>query len=530
MRDDWADSTELALAEDGRDSLTREPWGSGEIAALAGALAPAGMVCPPSDASKAPVHAADDASGVGSARRTRCVLVIASRFPPVASVGATRVRKFVKYLGRHGWHPVVITGAMRRGQANAQDARRATDMDSLLDLPAGIEVHRLSGYADHWPTYLSRDCATMLASYIPWLGLDRRRLETGLKWRLTRIHDRLSFPDRGIWRLPLAVRLAKRLHKQHHFDAVFSSGMPFSDHMIGLAVQNALRLPWLADFRDPWVEYIHWRQWQGAWGQLLTRWAERAVCRRASYVISVNDHMTRRFAQRYRKRPSRKFVTIGNGFDPDDFHMAPITTERKEFRLLYAGSLYKTRSPEHVLEAFRKFTRDVPGSREHAWFDFAGRSGPHFEELQRLSQGENVRYLGMLPHAAALEAMMQADVNVIILPKLPGSENDTTAKLYECLGSGRPVLAAVPLDGAAARELRQHDGVVLCDPEDVDGIAKGIESLYCRWLSGALEPRRSPESLMPHTRQHQAGVLAACLDTAVRSRSKPMGAHHEHHY
>lgn len=417
----------------------------------------------------------------------------------------------------------MITGAMRREAPKSQDARRSMDMESLLDLPGDIEVHRLAAYTDHWPTYLSRDCAAWLGKFTSWLGIGPRQWQGGLNWRFTRIHDKLAFPDRGIWRLPLAVRLAKRLHKRHHFDAVFSSGMPFSDHMIGLAVQNALRLPWLADFRDPWVEYIHWRQWQGPWGHLLTRWAERAVCRRASFVISVNDHMTQRFAQRYRNRPTRTFVTIGNGFDPDDFAVAPPTTERKEFRLLYAGSLYKTRSPEHVLEGFRKFMRDVPGSREHAWFDFAGRSGPHFEELRRQAENENVRYLGMLPHAAALNAMVEADVNVIMLPKLPGSENDTTAKLYECLGSGRPILAAVPLDGAAARELRQQDGVVLCDPEDVNGIAKGIESLYCRWLSETLDPRRSPQSLEPHTRQHQAGMLAACLNAAARRRSSVKG-------
>ena len=31
-----------------------------------------------------------------------------------------------------------------------------------------------------------------------------------------------------------------------------------------------IRRPWLADFRDPWVEYIHWKQWQSPLGRKLT--------------------------------------------------------------------------------------------------------------------------------------------------------------------------------------------------------------------------------------------------------------------
>ena len=57
----------------------------------------------------------------------RKVLVIASRFPPVASVGAIRIRKFAKYLREFGWEPIVITGAMRADTQNSHDARRAIE-------------------------------------------------------------------------------------------------------------------------------------------------------------------------------------------------------------------------------------------------------------------------------------------------------------------------------------------------------------------------------------------------------------------
>ncbi len=446
------------------------------------------------------------------------MLILASRFPPVASVGSIRVRKFAKYLSLFGWRPVVLTGAMRTTAAGAQDTHRAADLNSLRDLPRDLPVYRLSPVVDDWPGHLSRRLSTRLARATRPLSINEGRWLGALGWRFQRLHDRLSFPDRGIWRLLPAVWLALRLHKRYRFDAIFSSGMPFSDHLIAGVTQMFLRRPWLADFRDPWVEYIHWRQWQSERGRWLTERTESAVVHRAARVISVNDPMTRRFAARYRELPSNRFVTIPNGFDPADFPAEHRPEPRTRFRLLYAGSLYGARSPKRVLQAFRQFLDAVPGSRKHACFEFAGRPGPHADRLS--ADGDpTVRYRGFLSHVAALRAMSRADVNVVLLPNIPGGENDTTTKIYECLGSGRPILAVLPPNGAAARVLAGADGVWQCDPDDTAAIARAVRDLYHRWLSGSLHVTRTPKSLQQYTRRWQAERLGEYLDSVVSART-----------
>lgn len=456
------------------------------------------------------------------AKARRSVLVLASRFPPVASVGAIRVRKFVKYLPDFGWDPVVITGAMRTARPGAHEARRAVDTESLADVPASVPVHRLSPVPDNWPGFVTRSLARTLARVTWPLGLCEASWSGMLKWRVQRVHDRLCFPDRGIWRLPSAVGAALALHRTHCFDAVFSSGMPFSDHLIAWVVSHLLRRPWIADFRDPWVEYIHWKQWQSGAGRMLTRRCEAAVIRRAAHVISVNDHMTARFTQRYRRATAGKFVTIANGFDPDDFAAPGEQAPGTHFRLLYAGSLYETRSPEWVLTAFRRFIHETPGSAAHARLDFAGRPGPYQSEMNRAEDGGTIRYLGLLPHRKAMAEMARADANLIILPDVPGSEADTTAKLYECLGCGRAVLATVPLAGSAAQELRGHGGVWLCAPRDVEAIRRAISEMYALWLAGRLPAARPGESLSTMTRRGQARRLAGLFDAAVGAGVKEL--------
>ncbi len=471
---------------------------------------------------------ADDVSA-GSRNRLRRqqpkVLIVATRFPPVASVGATRIRKFAKYLTCFGWRPIVLTGPTSEGDVGTQNAAGALDEDGLADLPADLPIHRLGRRADDWPDTLTEmldrwfGAATGCRRRTSHGGSDggSRPLADALRWRLKRIFERLAFPDRFIWRLPAILLAARRLHRRHRFDAIFTSGMPFSDHVAGLALQSMLRRPWIADFRDPWVEYVHWPQWRSRREERLARALEAAVVRRAARVISVNDHMTRRFIARYPRLRPEKFVTITNGFDPTDFKGQPLREPRRQFRIVYAGSLYGARGPQDVLAAFRRFLERVPGSSDRARFVFYGRPGPHLESLVHADDAERIFYGGFIPHRSVLREMADADLNVVLLPNVAGGQNDTTAKIYECLGSGRPLLAAVPLDGAAAEVLRGFDGVSLCDPNDVHAIAAAITHWYARWLADDLHVRRPADSLAPLTRRHQAGLLADQL-SAIRRR------------
>lgn len=458
-------------------------------------------------------------SSGAAARGQRCVLFIASRFPPVASIEAIRARKLVKHLVCFGWKAVVLTGAMRKGPVHTQDARRAIDMESLSDLPPNLPIHRLGAVIDHWPTHLTSYLATRLGRATALLGWDAPRWNGVLGWRLRKLHDGLAFPDRGIWRLPSAVRHALTLHRRHRFDAIFTSGAPFSDHLIGLALHTLLRLPWLADFREPCTEYAHWQQWESTWGRRLMQSAEAAVVRRAACVISVSPTATERLVHRYGD-PRRKFVTIPNGFDPENVPRCSAPRPGAEFRLLCTGSLDTTRTPACALNAFRRFLDATPGSRNRARFEFAGRAGPFTAELTTAGREGPVDYLGILPHAAALRRMAEADVNVIILPNVPGTGGDSTATVYECLGAGRPILATVPQHSAAAVILRDFDGVWLCEPDDVEAITAAMCELYRRWLADDPPPQRPPRRLVAMTWQHHAEQLANCLNEAVQCRCR----------
>lgn len=52
------------------------------------------------------------------------------------------------------------------------------------------------------------------------------------------------------------------------------------------------------------------------------------------------------------------------------------------------------------------------------------------------------------------------------------------SKTQVLLASGRPIVASVPLQGAAARAVRHSDGGIVVEPENPTALAKGILELY----------------------------------------------------
>jgi glycosyltransferase involved in cell wall biosynthesis len=87
-----------------------------------------------------------------------------------------------------------------------------------------------------------------------------------------------------------------------------------------------------------------------------------------------------------------------------------------------------------------------------------------------------------------------------------------SGKVFEYLAAGRPILAVVPPDGAAADLIREtHAGMVVA-PDDVDGIRVALEVLHARFLDGDLAGVELSESARDRlSRRARVEEMAALL-------------------
>ena len=371
------------------------------------------------------------------------VLLIAYHFPPVAvSSGMQRTLSLARYLPQLGWRPVVLTVST--------GAYEETRDDQLQDIPSEVVVSRA----------FALDAARHLAI-------------RGQYW------SRLAIPDRwASWWLAAVVQ-GLRLIEKYRIDAIWSTYPIATAHRIAATLARRSGRPWVADFRDPMVEFDE-RTGQHFPPDPKLRRArldiERLVMERATCSVFCTEGARLICLARYPNVARDKLLVIPNGYDEEAFREAEsLVSSPLDGRvvLLHSGTIYPgmDRDPSALFRVLRAMLRD--GSISPGDFELRLRATGHDEHFRRLAAEEGVQEIVQtmpgLPYREALAEMMQAQG--LLLLQGETSNPAVPAKLYEYLRAKRPIVPLVDSRGETAATLRAvglNPGCALNDEHAID--------------------------------------------------------------
>jgi glycosyltransferase involved in cell wall biosynthesis len=417
------------------------------------------------------------------------LLVIAFHFPPDnSSTGVLRTFKFTEYLLSHDWLSHVITAP-----AELYVSRNPTDTDKV---PPQVTVER-PWACDVKVTFGLRGI------YPGWLGI----------------------PDR-YWPWFFAARNAgARAIRTGGINAIYST-YPFpTAHLIGRSLKRRFKLPWIADFRDPWATDGN----SGLAARIETR-LERSVVRLADRVICNTPAMRRDFLSRYPEVSPTKFVTITNGYDEKDF-ASIIPLKSPKFNIFYPGTIdLENRNPRGLFAGIRLALDRGWLAQTDLQLTFLG-CGPYGDsasfrdDVTKYSLHQFIEIVKeRIPYRDALARMAGADVLVVLSENLSNAEAaqnierwtamQVPAKLYEYLRIGRPLLALV--GEGAVRELLEDTGAGLpISSRNTEEIALALQRLDEARNAGRIATDPANVSITKYSRESLTALLARELDSLV---------------
>ncbi len=382
---------------------------------------------------------------------TRNVLVVAYYFPPMGLSGVQRTLKYVKYLPQFGWQPTVLT--VTPTGYFAQDYTLLEEIN-----PLHIEVVRV-GSLD--PNRLFRK-----------KGVVRMPSE---RWRkvLTYLSDMFFIPDNKIGWKRKALKAAEELITKNNIEIIFATAPPFTDFLIGMELSKKFNIPLVIDYRDPWHEYpfkyyptpLHkWRNYV----------LEKRVLRAASRIITTNRRVKEMILQRYKYLYYHDITILPQGYDPKDFNDETDQLKTKKFRITHAGIFYGDRTPMYFLQALKKVLTDRPDIKGNIEACFIGNMHDEYLSLMKSMQLEEyVVTTGYLDHSHCVRYLMASDV----LWFMHNNDSQSPGKLYEYFGARKPIIACVR-DGFLQQTIEEAEAGIIVAPDDVDGIAKAIVTMY----------------------------------------------------
>ena len=428
------------------------------------------------------------------------VLIVSSSFPPTASVGASvRLAKLCKYLPQHGWQPIVLTRAPSSSAPARPSETLFAELADRVEIrtAAAPEFHamysgvkRIAGAALRAVARLrpARDAASS-----PDSANGSRTLEGGY----LRLVHWLFVPDDQVLWMRAATRAALRLYDEQGFDAIYSSSPLPSNHLVAARIARRTHVPWIAEFRDPWLDSTFRQPRPLALAEKLERRMEERILRGASHVVAVS---TRYVATLRARMPGLALTHIPNGYDPADFAtIVPRSRSRSEFVLVHAGNLYTQRSPVAVLQALA-LLRGRNAAAANVRLELIGVVPRSVEaQIAELGLADAVRIVPSVPHPEALQRMVDAAA-LLLLPG-PG-EGYVPGKVYEYLAARRPILA-VTESAEIVTVLTEAGGAHEVVTDEPRGIADAIERLHRRVTSEG-----GDESDATHLRQYDRIEIA----------------------
>jgi glycosyltransferase involved in cell wall biosynthesis len=412
--------------------------------------------------------------------------MVAYYYPPLGGIGVHRTLKFSKYLPEYHWEPVVLT--IRPGKGLLMDPSLEQE------IPAEAQIFRTPSLS----------------------------LPLWLPWRVRNFISRWIFVvDEQLGWLPYAVRAGRRILQASPCQVIYTSSSPYTDHLIGYRLKKRLGVPWVADFRDPWVGNFAIRI-PTRFHRYLVSVLERRIVHLADRVLVVNEPTRGAFLQRYPGLEKDKFQAIPNGYDADDFEaLSPLNPLADQFLLVYSGSFYgERRTPRFFFEALQNLIGSSAIPEQAIRVRLVGNAGKAtLQMIESMGLSGVVEMSGFLPHREAIAQLLAADALLLVVGAGMSSESVLPGKIYEYLASGKPILGLVP-PGVSADLIREAGAGVVVDPQDVQGIAAQILNLYERWKKGTLNVQSDPQVVERFSRRSLTSQLADVLDHVARRQAQ----------
>ena len=428
------------------------------------------------------------------------VLFISFVFPPLAAPGSRHNLSTVRGLLREGFSPTVVT---------------APEAVPTVPLLLSAVVRSLKPSASHWPRdeYLqSKIPKEVTVVRFPWrLGHRRVVREMADHFRVPQLKYFFHYERNCL------SKVARKALEAKEFDFIYSVDGIGVEHSAALELKRSTGLPWVAEFRDPWIhastewEQIRdtsWHWWYSHQFKQVRR-LEQEIVDNADLVV-VESPLHAEYLIRDFKLDAHKVVPFGIGFDSaylSDMSEALVAFPRRPV-IGFVGRIYY--GYQYVIKNLIDALKMLELEGYHFTLVSVGddRTFRTFASEARL---RNFVPFGNVNYSVALSIMSALDFGVVAACEKCTS--NINSKLWEYLALNLSILAISPRGGSMDALISAGNcGYVL--PYDVESMVPVLKTALDDFEDKHVQ-RASSEFIQGYSRQTMVAKLAKKLEELI---------------
>jgi glycosyltransferase involved in cell wall biosynthesis len=408
-------------------------------------------------------------------------LFITYYYPPAGGPSVQRIIRIIQHMRKNGWLCVVLT--VNKGDYTTVDPQ-------LVErIPVDTQVIR-SNFFEPYKLY-RKLTGKKQDEKIPLAVLSSHSKASWKEKIANTIRMNLFIPDGRIgWYRPGVKAGLKAIKNDPDIKLVISSGPPHTVHLIASTIVKKTGLPFVADFRDPWIFIDYYSEIKRSFLTVaLDKYLEGKVLRRADAITVIGPSCRDQIVKHHKDINTQKTHIIYNGFDPDLYSDQKSAPPKDLFILTYIGNLPFNRYTPSFYQAIADLKYEYKIEPKKFQVHFYGNVDAAVrKEICGFNIDDFLYFHEFVPHQRAIKAILQSHLLLLIINDTPTKKGIVPGKMFEYLATGRYILGIGPTEGDAVDVFNETGCGMFFDYQDGDSIKKFLLEQYQKWHCGKWQP------------------------------------------
>ena len=329
-------------------------------------------------------------------------------WPPAGGSGVQRWLRFSNELAKLGHDIHVFT--FKNPKYPIMDKELLNKVDSK------VKVNFISGF--ELPNFLTNKNSNSAESF----------KSSGVK---SFVRELFFFPDSRKYLISPSVKYIKKYIKKTPLNCLITSGPPHSMHLVGLKLRKTTNLKWIADFRDPWSNFIQ--------NKFLNKLESTKIKheKKENLVLKFSDAVlttSKSLNNTFKKKNHNTFYT------PSGFENFIKPKAYNKFRILYAGSMKEFQNPINLWVVLKELIESDNSFKNHVEVILIGNIDKNIIENKEFRLLQNTKIVSYLSKNNLDKEISISELLMVCSVNIEGSNDIIPGKFFHYLSSGKRIL------------------------------------------------------------------------------------------
>jgi hypothetical protein len=377
------------------------------------------------------------------------IIMFAPQFAPFANPEAIVNNKLALAFLNMGWHVDIIT----RDYANNVQYDYGSGWSSIWE-PLQSNTHVI--------TYKLGNRLLRIIDIIK-SGIRLGHLVDGCRWSLR------------------ALQAGMILHQKKPYHLILSRAVPGSAHLPAMKMARITKLPWIANWNDPW-RFLYQKKSRSndlsrELGYFHARFC-RKVAKHASGITFPSEMLRKKMLPYLGENLLSKSFVVPHVALP--IGTAGYYEKKNKIKFSYAGRMWPSQNPSFILNILKRYFSK--NHLEEIWnFTFIGIEDVGLKNIiNELGLNNNFTNLGKKGYLETLRILSESDILIVIDP--PETKGMLlTSKFVDYVQAKRPILVISEKSGTLSEIISKYGGGIFADQSSSDDIEKAVHTFYIHW-------------------------------------------------